>query len=127
MTSQPNAVVDPWARALGCEVVDLDDQRAVVALVIEQRHLNFLDGTHGGVVFSLAEFTIRTLAQAHGAMPRVGDIHLSLTSGSAAGDTLSATATRATGGRRLATYRVSVVRGDGRTVGEGNAVVGFSV
>ena len=87
-----------------------------MSLLVRPDHVNFLGGTHGGVLFSLADCAFSLASNAHGDTAVAIDTHLAITAGSDVGDTLTATAREMTRGRSLATYRVDVTRGDGRTV-----------
>lgn len=84
---------------------------------ITDQHLNFLDVTHGGALYSLADCAFALASNAAGARAVAIDTHLVLTGGSSLGDTLVATAEEATRGRTLGTYRIVIKRGDGRVVG----------
>lgn len=88
-------------------------------------HLNFLDGAHGGALFSLAESAARTAAHQDGNDPGLVDAHLVLTSGGTAGDEFTARVHPTSVGRTLGVYRVEVKRSDGRSVGEMTATYRF--
>jgi phenylacetic acid degradation protein PaaD len=79
--------------------------------------VNFLGGTHGGVVFSIADCAFALASNAYPEDAVAIDTHLAITAPTDVGDTLTATAIEQTRGRSLATYRVDVTRDDGRTVG----------
>lgn len=106
---------DRWASRLGIEAPSGDG--GVFTMALHDHHLNFLDGCHGGALYSLAEAAFVAVASAHGADPVTLDSHLVLTAGSRKGDVLSASVTPVNTGRTLATYSVSVTRSDGRLVG----------
>jgi acyl-CoA thioesterase len=86
-------------------------------MVVRDDHLNFHDVLHGGALFSLADCAFSLASNAHGDTAMAIDTHLVLTAPAKLGDTLTATAVEMTRGRTLATYRVDVTRGDGRTAG----------
>lgn len=113
---------DPTVDRLGAVPVD---GRSTLSLELEDRHANFLGGTHGAVVYSLAEAALRAAAADGGRGFRVVDTHLALTGSSRPGDTLTARAEETTRGRTLGTYRVTVARSDGRLVGLLTGVVRF--
>lgn len=89
-------------------------------------HLNFLDGAHGGVVFSLAEVALRAAAGVDGSDPIVVDAHLALTAGAKEGDRFTAIVRPVKVGRSLGVYQVSITRRDGGLVGEFTGTVRFS-
>ena len=108
---------DPYAAALGIQLLDDDPASVTVAMPITASHLNFYDVTHGGAMFSLADCAFSLASNAHGDRAVAIDTHLALTAGTAAGDTLTAVAEEVTRGRTLATYRITITRGDGRVSG----------
>lgn len=105
---------DSYASHLGIRLESEDP--VTVVIDIDERHLNFLDGTHGGAVFSLADCALSLASNRAGTALAI-DAHLVLTGASRAGDTLRAVAEEVTRGRTLGSYRITVTRGDGRTVG----------
>lgn len=105
---------DSYATHLGIRLES--DDPVTVVMDIDERHLNFLDGTHGGAVFSLADCALSLASNRAGAALAI-DAHLVLTGASRVGDTLRAVAEEVTRGRTLGSYRITVTRGDGRTVG----------
>ena len=107
---------DPYANAQGFELVDVNDDTIVVSLTVRPDHANFHGSTHGGVLFSLADCAFSLASNAHGEPAVAIDTHLAITASSEVGETLTATAHEMTRGRSLATYRVDVVRSDGRTM-----------
>lgn len=106
---------DPFAALLGIEL--LAEDPITVALTVEPHHLNFLEVTHGAVVFSLADCAFALASNAAGVRAVAIDTHLVLTSASGPGDRLTAVAEETTRGRSLGTYRIIVTRGDGRITG----------
>jgi acyl-CoA thioesterase len=107
---------DPYAASQGYELGEITDEAVTVSMVVREDQLNFLGGTHGGVVFSIADCAFALASNAYPEDAVAIDTHLVITGGTTAGDTLTATATELTRGRSLATYRVNVTRSDGRIV-----------
>ena len=108
---------DPYARAQGFELVDITADTIVVSMSVREDQVNFLGGTHGGVLFSLADCAFSLASNAHGDPAVAIDTHLAITAPSDIGDVLTATVREMTRGRSLATYRVDVTRSDGRIAG----------
>ena len=106
---------DRYAEHLGIELLSVDP--ITVRLPITPVHENFYDVTHGGAMFSVADCAFSLASNAHGDRAVAIDTHLALTAGTTAGDELVATAEEMTRGRTLATYRITITRGDGRTAG----------
>ncbi len=108
---------DPYARAQGFALGEITETTLTVSMTVRDDQVNFLGGTHGGVVFSVADCAFSLASNAYPQDAVAIDTHLAITAGSRIGDTLTATATEVARGKSLATYRVDVVRTDGRTVG----------
>lgn len=125
-TIDPPAQPDHWAQSLGIRPVG-DSDPPTLEMDLTGDLLNFLEGAHGGAIFTLAETAARTAASAAAgeARPVLVDAHLVLTSGGSAGDVLTARVQPTSVGRTLGVYRVEVTRGDGRLVGEMTATWRF--
>jgi acyl-CoA thioesterase len=107
---------DPYAASQGMVLEEVTESSVSVTMVVREDHVNFLGGTHGGVVFSVADCAFALASNAYPDDAVAIDTHLAITAPTDVGDTLTATAVEQTRGRSLATYRVDVVRDDGRTV-----------
>lgn len=116
---------EPWAQGLGVQVGEVGAESLTLTLELADDHLNFLDGGHGGVLFSLAETAASVAAGQRGADAQFIDGHLTLTAGGRAGDLFSATVTDVNVGRSLGVLRVAVTREDGRLVGVLTATLRF--
>jgi acyl-CoA thioesterase len=108
---------DAYANALGVELISVTDDELVVALDVEDRHLNFLGGGHGGMVFSLADCAFSLASNSAGPVAVAIDTHMVFTAAARTGNRLTATATELSRGRQLATYHVKVVRDEARVAG----------
>ena len=108
---------DPYANAQGFRLEDVTDDAIVVSMTVRDDQVNFLGGTHGGVVHSLADCAFSLASNAYPEDAVAIDTHLAITAASDVGEVLTAAAREVTRGRTLATYRVDVTRSDGRTVG----------
>ncbi|MGI9667697.1 MAG: PaaI family thioesterase [Acidimicrobiia bacterium] len=107
---------DPYATAQGFRVVEVTDEDVIVEMTVRTDQVNFLGGTHGGVLHSLADCAFSLASNAYPEDAVAIDTHLAITGPTGIGTTLRATASEATRGKSLATYRVDVTRDDGRTV-----------
>ena len=108
---------DPYAQSQGFRLRSVTDATVVVAMTVREDQVNFLGGTHGGVLHSLADCAFSLASNAYEGEDAVAiDTHLTITAPSNVGETLTATAHEETRGRTLATYRVDVAREDNRTV-----------
>jgi len=101
---------DGLCRALGISLLSGGAGRAEVTMIVDARHLNFNGGCHGGAIFSLADSAFGLASNSHGPLAMGIDAHITYQAGVAAGDTLIARASELTRSRRIAVYRIDVVR-----------------
>lgn len=116
---------DAWAGRLGITPVRTEEGDWRFQMPLGPDHLNFLDGAHGGALFSLAESAVRQVASGDGERPKLIDAHLVLTAGGEEGDAFVARVEPISVGRTLGVYRAVVTRGDGRMVGTLTGTVRF--
>lgn len=107
------AARDPLGRVLGVEFVDGGPGRATVRMQVRAEHLNFNGSCHGGTVFVLADTAFGLASNSYGTVAASIDSHITYHAPVMPGDRLTATATEVSRTRRLAVYRVDVVRDDG--------------
>ena len=107
---------DSYATSLGVKVVNVGSDEIVLALDVTDDHTNFLGMGHGGMVFSLADCALSLASNSQFETAMAVDAHIALTAPSRPGDRLTARIVGVAASKRLATYRVEVSRGDGRTV-----------
>ncbi len=110
------ATSDPYAVHLGAKLINTDPDRLKVVLEIQPRHTNFMGSVHGGAVYSLADIALSLISNAQVEAVAL-DTHLVQAASAQVGDLLTATARPATRSRSVATYQITVERGDGRVVG----------
>jgi LAO/AO transport system kinase len=108
------AASDGLCRALGITFVDGGPGHATVAMAIDARHLNFNGGGHGGAVFALADSAFGLASNSRGPLASGIDAHITYATAVLPGDRLLARATEVQRRRRIAIYRVDVVKDDGR-------------
>jgi acyl-CoA thioesterase len=108
---------DRYAASQGYRLDEITDETVTVSMTVRDDQVNFLGGTHGGVVFSIADCAFSLASNAYPQDAVAIDTHLVITAGTGVGEILTATANEVARGKTLATYRVDVVRDDGRTVG----------
>jgi uncharacterized protein (TIGR00369 family) len=130
MTSESLAewplVDDPWGARLGVRAVPAGQGPSDLVLDLNAGHMNFLDGAHGGVLFSLAQLAMLRAARESGTEPRLLDAHVAFTAGGTRGDAFFASVTPIKVGRSLGVYRVTVTKGEGVVVGEFTGTVRFN-
>ena len=107
---------DRFASLLGARLGATDDESVTVSLDIEERHLNFLDLAHGGVVFSLADIALSLIANSNQSVALAVDASVSIVRAARKGDTISARATVERTTRSLGWYRVDVENQEGERI-----------
>ena len=110
------AARDRFVHALGIRCTDAGPGHASVTLTVAERHLNFNGTCHGGVIFALADTAFGLASNSHGMIAAGIDAHITYHIAAQAGDTLTATAIEISRTRKLAVYRVDLVRADGTLV-----------
>ena len=107
---QALAARDGLCSALGIAVLAGGPGRAEVAMTVDARHLNFNGGCHGGAIFALADSAFGLASNSHGPLASGIDAHITFQAGVMAGQRLVARASEASRSRRIAVYRIDVVR-----------------
>lgn len=110
--------VDEASRALGIQLVEAGDGRAVATMRITPAMVNGHDIAHGGYVFLLADTAFACACNSHGPVTVAAGAEISFVMSARLGDHLVATAEERTRYGRNGIYDVTVHREDrdGRTV-----------
>ena len=109
---------DGFVNHCGLELVEAGrtEGHATLAVTIRPEHVNFNGGCHGGLMFTIADTAFGLAANLAGFVAVGIDTHLAFHVGLREGDRLTARAYPVARGRRVATWRVDLTRGDGRMV-----------
>ena len=103
---------DGLCTTLGISVVAGGPGRAEVAMTVDARHLNFNGACHGGAIFAIADSAFGLASNSHGPLASGIDAHITFQAAVVAGDRLVARASEVSRSRRIAVYRIEVVRND---------------
>ena len=57
---------DKFAEYVGIELLEVSEGKAKTRLKIDEKHLNGIGTVHGGVIFTLADFTFAVAANSYG-------------------------------------------------------------
>lgn len=57
---------DKFARECGIELVSVEEGKAVARMKVERRHYNGVNTTHGGAIFTLADFAFAVASNSYG-------------------------------------------------------------
>ncbi|WIY02860.1 hydroxyphenylacetyl-CoA thioesterase PaaI [Amycolatopsis mongoliensis] len=101
---------DEASRALGIELAEASDGRAVATMKITREMVNGHDIAHGGYVFLLADTAFACACNTHGPVTVAAGAEISFVAAGRLGDHLVATATERTRYGRNGIYDVTVHR-----------------
>lgn len=101
---------DEASRALGIELVEAADGRAVAAMKVTDTMVNGHDIAHGGYVFLLADTAFALACNTHGPVTVAAGAEISFVAAGKLGDHLVATAAERTRYGRNGIYDVTVHR-----------------
>jgi len=107
---------DRYAVMSGIELLEVAEGRAQTRMVVTQEHLNGVDTTQGGAVFTLADLAFAAACNSHGTVAVAANVNISFARPSFAGDTLTATAREVSCSRRLSNVTVEVTNQKGELV-----------
>lgn len=106
---------DKFAEFLGIELLEAADGRAKTKLAIRDEHLNAVQIVHGGVIFSLADFTLAAAANSHGNIAVAVNANISFLTAVEKG-TLYAEAIEISRNNKLASYSINVTNAEGELI-----------
>jgi acyl-CoA thioesterase len=101
---------DQASRALGIELVEAAEGRAVATMVITESMVNGHDIAHGGYLFLLADTTFALACNSHGPVTVAAGAEISFVAAGRLGDRLIATGAERTTFGRNGIYDVTVHR-----------------
>ncbi|WP_173131528.1 hydroxyphenylacetyl-CoA thioesterase PaaI [Kibdelosporangium persicum] len=108
---------DAASRALGIELIEAADGRAVTRMRVTPDMVNGHDIAHGGYVFLLADTTFALACNSHGPVTVAAGADITFVASARAGDVLTAHAVEKTRYGRSGIYDVTVDR-DGEVIAE---------
>jgi acyl-CoA thioesterase len=99
---------DHFAEALAIKLLEAKDGYAKVSMKVEKNHTNALGFTHGGAVFSLADYAFAQACNFGDNVAVALQVSINFLRPSVEGDTLTAEATRVSDGKTTGLYQVTV-------------------
>jgi acyl-CoA thioesterase len=108
---------DRFAKLLGIELLDVSNGAAKSKMEIRDEHLNGVDIAQGGVIFTLADFTLAAAANSHGQIAVVINASISFIKAVQKG-ILLAEAIETSRSSKIATYIVNISNMDDELVAE---------
>jgi acyl-CoA thioesterase len=106
---------DNFARENGIELVEVSEGKAVARMTIQEKHLNSFGVTHGGALFTLADFSFAVAGNTHGQVALSINAHMSYIKATSSG-VLTSYAREVKSSRRLGMYHAEIKDEDGDIV-----------
>ena len=103
---------DHFALALGICLLEVRDGYSKVSLKVEKKHTNALGFTHGGAIFSLADYAFAQACNFGDNVAVAIQVSINFLKPSVEGDILTAEATRVSDGKTMGLYQVTVRKDD---------------
>jgi acyl-CoA thioesterase len=103
---------DYFAEVLGIKLLEAKDGYARVSMKVEKNHTNALGFTHGGAIFSLADYAFAQACNYGDNVAVAVQVNINFLKPSIEGDTLTAEAVRASDGKTMGLYQVTVKNQD---------------
>lgn len=103
---------DHFADALGIRLLEVIDGYAKVEMKVEKTHTNALGFTHGGAIFSLADYAFAHACNYGDNVAVAVQVSINFLKPSTEGDILTAEAERISDGKTTGLYQVKVKSGD---------------
>jgi len=100
--------IDHFAEALGIQVLEVKDGYCKVTMKVEKNHTNSLGFTHGGAIFSLADYAFAQACNFGDNVAVAIQVSINFLKPSVEGDTLTAEAVRVSDGKTMGLYQVTV-------------------
>jgi len=113
---------DRFAKLLGIELLEVSNGKAKSKMEIRDEHLNGVDIAQGGVIFTLADFTLAAAANSYGNVALVINISASFVKAAEKG-VLFAEAVESSKNIKTATYNVNVTNAQGELIAEFHGMV----
>lgn len=103
---------DYFAEALGIKVLEAKDGYSKVFMKVQKLHTNTLGFTHGGAIFSLADYAFALACNFGDNVAVAVQVSINFLKPTVEGDTLTAEATRVSDGKTTGLYNVTIRKED---------------
>ena len=107
---------DGYAKHSDMELLSVTTGGAVARMTVRDIHLNGVGTTHGGAIFTLADFAFSAACNSRGQISVLVNAAISFLKGTGVGDVLTATVREVSPGPKLAQYVIEVVDQDGDVI-----------
>ncbi len=103
---------DLFAETLGIQIIDVKDGYAKVEMTVKKTHTNALGFTHGGAIFSLADYAFAEACNFGDNIAVALQVSINFLRPTVEGDVLIAEASRVSDGKTTGLYNVIVKCGE---------------
>ncbi|NLE05848.1 MAG: hotdog fold thioesterase [Crenarchaeota archaeon] len=103
---------DQFAKLLGITLLDVKDGYAKVTMQLTKDHMNALNMTNGGVIFSFADYAFAEASNFGDNIAVAVQANINFIRPTFEGDILIAEATRISGGKTFGLYNISICKED---------------
>lgn len=107
---------DVFARETGIEIVEIGLGRATARMRVEERHCNSVGITHGGAIFTLADFAFAMAGNSYGQVALALNANITFSKATGPGTLLTAFAKEIARSRRTALLMIEVADDAGDVV-----------
>jgi len=107
---------DRFVKLIGIKLVELSKGYAKSYVKVANKHLNGKDFTQGGVLFTLADFTMAAAANSHGQIALTATSGITFLKPTVLGDELTAEAIELSNGQKISNYRVDIHNQKGQLI-----------
>lgn len=108
--------IDPLARHLGINILEIGDGYAMATMEIKPELLNGKGITHGAAIFALADVVFGAASNSHGPSALAMDVQISFIKATKPGEVLKGMAREENITSKTGLYRMEVVDGNGQLV-----------
>ncbi len=114
---------DRFADRTGIVLLEVETGYAKACLQVTEEHLNAGQRTQGGVLFTLADFTLAVAANSHGRLALSLSSHINFLRGSGVGDMLYAEARERYIGRTTGCYQIDITNDNGDLIATFESII----
>ncbi|MRR14526.1 PaaI family thioesterase [archaeon] len=107
---------EPYIRAFGMSVVDLEEGRSVLQMKTNENMNNMFDCTHGAAIYSLMDAAFELAVNSHGTVAVALGVNVNYLNAPHPGEVLQAEGREVNRSRKIAACQINVTGEDGRLI-----------
>ena len=114
---------DTFAKKMGIEILEAADGRSRVVMPLDEGTANALGNVHGGAIFALADMALASASNSEGVISVAVQANIHYLAPCVSEGKLYATAEKVGETRRLAYFRIEIIRPDDTVIASCQAMV----